>query len=561
MEARNSKPVNVSQLLVSALERASVRFVFGYPGDENLPFLDAVRASSQMDFVLTRHESGAGFMAAAHGYQTGDLAVVMSTLGAGATNLTTSVAHAYLAELPMIAITGQKPVLDNTQGRYQIVDVVDVMRPITKFTASVPSAEALPGLIAEAVHQALEYPQGPVHLELPVDIAALDASGVELLPSTTSPRPGPAPAAIEAVVDRLREAKRPVVLIGSAANLRWDLTEPLRRFLDATQLPFVATMMGKGVGDETSPNFVGTSAMPERGFPKCAFAHADLILSVGHNVMEKAPFTMTKDGPDVIHIHENAATADTIWFPSLQLLGDMGLSFDALTEALTPLPDWDLDGFVKLGQGMREAIAPNPGLPTGVPIKPQLVVPAIREALEPTDIVSLDNGIHKLWLTRNYIASEPRTVMVDSALGAMGPGIPAAIATKLVYPDRRVVAVIGDGGMLMTGQELETAVRLDIDLTVLVFNDSGLGMIRLKQKMDGYETHGVDFANPDIIGFAQAFGAHGHRLTDALDLPGLLEESHSRGGVHLIDIPIDYGENGPLMKSLKMLDCHSVLSS
>ena len=554
--------MNVSELLVNGLEQADVQFVFGLPGDENLPFLEAVRASSQLRFVLTRHEAGAGFMAAAYGYQTGGLAVAMSTLGAGSTNLMTPLAHAWLAEVPMIAITGQKPVLDNRQGRYQLIDVVEIMAPITKMSVSVPSAEALPGIIAEAVQEALAYPQGPVHIELPLDIAALDAGSTNLLPTTTAPRPSPAPAAIDDAVERLRAAKRPLVLLGSAANTRRGLPEAIRRFIDATQLPVTATMMGKGVVDETQATFIATSTMPEMGFNQCAVTHADLILSVGHNVMEKAPFTMTADGPDVIHIHENAATPDAIWFPDLQVLGDMTHTFDALTGALNPLPSWELDGFAKIGAAMRDAITYDPADDADGPlVMPQAVATALRGALGPSDILSLDNGIHKLWLTRNYLASEPRTVMVDSALGAMGTGIPAAIAAKLVHPDRRVAALIGDGGFLQTGQEIETAVRLGLDLCILIFNDGGLGMIRLKQTMEGLENHGVDFDNPDAAKLAEAFGAHGHTLTTGAELPALLEEAYSTGGVHVIDIPVDYGQNPPLLMSMKLIDCEEILGS
>ena len=276
--------------------------------------------------------------------------------------------------------------------------------------------------------------------------------------------------------------------------------------------------------------------------------------------MEKAPFTMTPDGPDVIHIHENVATPDTIWFPQLQVLGNMAQTFDALTAQLDPLPTWDFDGFTRLAAAMRTAIAAPSPERAGVPVQPQSVAATIRAALGPNDIVSLDNGIHKLWMTRNYPTPEPRTLMVDSALGSMGPGLPAAIATKLVHPDRRVLAVVGDGGFLMTGQELETAVRLGLDLVVVVFNDSGLGMIRQKQTMLGLENHGVDFANPDMATLAAAFGAHGHHLGDASELAGILDEAYTNGGVHVIDVPIDYGENKGLLMSMKMLDCEAVIS-
>ena len=554
--------MNVSQLLVQALERNGVKYAFGYPGDESLPFMEAVRQSDQMDFVLTRHEAGAGFMAGVYGHLTGELAVAMSTLGAGATNLATPVASAWLAEYPMLVITGQKPILDNRQGRYQLIDVVDVMGPITKFSATVNSPEALPHIVADAIHQALEFPQGPVHIELPLDVAQLDVAETALLPPTVAHTPGPSPSAVEAVVERLKSAKRPLVLLGAGANSRHTLPDALRRFIDHTGIFAISTMMGKGVIDERSEQYVGTAGMPGMGIPNCAVQHADVIVSIGHNMVEKSPFIMSPDGPEVIHVHERSATPDTIWFPQLQLLGDMALSMDALTAALDPLPGWDLDGFSKLSSAFRMAIDAPPALEAldGV-LKPQAVASVIRGALEPDDVLALDNGIHKLWLTRNYFASQPRGVIVDSALGSMGTGVPSAVAAKLVHPDQHVLAVVGDGGFMMTGGELDTAVRLQLDLVVVVFNDGGLGMIRLKQSMMGLDNYGVDFPSPDIVGYAKAHGAHGSRVETTEELEATLANAFASGGVHVIDVPVDYRENGPLMQSMKMIDCSAMLGS
>ncbi len=554
--------MNTSEQLVEALETEGVSFVFGYPGDENLPFVDAVAASDRLRFVLTRHEAAAGFMAAAHGHLTGKLAVAMSTLGAGATNLATPVAHAWLAEMPMLVITGQKPILDNMQGRYQLLNVVDLMRPITKMSATVTSPAALPGLIAEAIHVALEYPQGPVHLELPVDISAEPAGIHPLLPIASAPQPEAARDAIDTAAELLRAAERPLVLLGASANARENVPDAVRDFLAATGIPFVCTMMGKGVGDETTPQFLGSAGMPGMGFPHCAIQHSDLVLSVGHNVMEKAPFIM---GPDderrVIHLHDSPATADTIWFPQHQVVGDMAHSLRELTRHLEAPGHWEFDGYAKIRAAAVASLISEPDDPTPGLVKPQHIARTIRSVLGPQDIVSLDNGIHKLWMTRNYPALAPRTILVDSALGSMGPGVPAAIASKLVYPERRVVAVVGDGGFMMTGQEIETAVRLGIDLCVVIFNDNGLGMIRLKQQMEGHAVHGVDFANPDIVSYAKAFGATGYRVEDVDGLDQALRHAFESGGVHVIDVPVDYRENAKLMMSMKMLDCAQILDA
>jgi len=554
--------MNTAEQLVEALEAEGVSFVFGYPGDENLPFVDAVAASDRLRFVLTRHEAAAGFMAAAHGHLTGRLAVAMSTLGAGATNLTTPVAHAWLAEMPMLVITGQKPILDNMQGRYQLLDVVDLMTPITKMSATVSSPSALPGLIAEAVHLALEYPQGPVHLELPVDISAEPVGVHPLLPIARAPQPEAPHDAIRSAAELLHAARRPLVLIGASANTRAGVPEAIRTFLSTSGIPFICTMMGKGVGDETSSQFLGSAGMPGMGHPHCAVQHSDLVLSVGHNVMEKAPFIMTPDDDrQVIHLHDSAATADTIWFPQHQVVGNMACSLGALTGRLEPSNHWDLDGYARIRDAAVAAVMAEPDDVTPGLVKPQHVARTIRASMGPHDIVSLDNGIHKLWMTRNYPALAPRTILVDSALGSMGPGVPAAIAAKLVYPDRRVLAVVGDGGFLMTGQEIETAVRLGIDLCVVIFNDGGLGMIRLKQQMDGHAVHGVDFTNPDIAAYAKAFGATGHSVEDADGLQEVLRGAFESGGVHVVDVPVDYTENAKLMMAMKTVDCDRILNA
>ena len=553
--------MNVAEQLVEALENQGVTHVFGIPGDENLPFIEAVSASDQINFILTRHEAAAGFMAAAHGHLTGQLAVAMSTLGAGSTNLMTAVAHAWLAESPMIVLTGQKPIMDNLQGRYQLLDVVGLMTPITKAATSVTSAAGLPAIIAEAIHTALEYPQGPVHIELPLDVSNEPVGPHPLLEIGRASQPVPPESALAEAATKLMEADRPLVLIGASANAREAVPSALRDFLSATGIPFICTMMGKGVGDEMSDQFLGSAGMPGMGPPHCAVQHSDVVLAVGHNVMEKSPFIMQPDdGRTVIHLHDSPATADTIWFPQHQVVGDMAHSIRELTGRLADT-SWTLDGFAKIRAAAMAAMMVEPTDPIPGVLKPQHVARTVRAAMGPEDIVSLDNGIHKLWMTRNYPALAPRTILVDSALGSMGTGIPAAIAAKIVYPEKNVVAVIGDGGFLMSGQEVETAVRLKLDLSVLIFNDGGLGMIRLKQEMLDNTVHGVNFGSVDVASFAGGFGATGVRVTNADELSQALTDAAASGGLHIIDVPVDYGENAKLMMQMKMLDCEGIVNS
>ena len=373
---------------------------------------------------------------------------------------------------------------------------------------------------------------------------------------------GPAPeAAVAEAIALLKAAEHPLIVLGASANSRHDVAPAVRDLIERTGIPFICTMMGKGVGDEMSDQYLGTAGMPGMGFPKCAVEHSDLVLSVGHNVMEKAPFNMDPDSSQrVVHIHDQRATPDTIWFPQHQVVGDMAGTIAAIADAVSTSM-WELGGFGRIRQAAMAAVMAEPTDPVEGLVKPQHVARAIRSVMGPNDIISLDNGIHKLWMTRNYPALAPRTTLVDSALGSMGTGIPAAIAAKLIYPERRVAAVVGDGGFAMTSHEIETACRSGLDLVVVIFNDGALGMIRLKQMRDGYQTEGVDFANPDIVALGAAYGATGHRVEDKDLLADALDGAFTAGGVHLIDVAVDYGENAKLMAAMMAVDCGAILDA
>ena len=546
--------MNAAEQLVEALATEGVEYVFGIPGDENLHFMEALRKNGRIEFILCSHEQAAGFMAAAYGRLTGKLAVAMSTLGAGATNLTTPVAHAYLAAMPMLVLTGQKALHDNKQGQYQVVDVVDVMRPITKFTAKVPSGAMLGALARQAMMSALEGRQGPAHLELPDDVM-LDERLGPLVPCAHGDAPVPTSKSIARAAELIRDAKRPLIMVGGGTRAnRPEVATALRALIEKTQIPFVATMMGKGVAQERGPLYVGTSIMPG-DYPNCAIEAADVILNVGHDVMEKPTFHMRPDdGRTVIHLNPFPAQGDNVYFPQHQLVGDMAAALEGLTDKLSPNPDWDHGLMLGAAEGMQASIARS-ATNASAPAKPGYIVHQLRDFMGEEDILSLDNGIHMMWVARNYGAYQPNTMLIDHALGSMGISLPAAIAAKMVHPKRKVVVVTGDGGFMMNSQDLETAVRLDLDLIVVVFNDSGLGMIRMKQMADGYGQYGVDFKNPDFVGYANSFGAHGHRLNDPSQFRALLDEAVAQGGVHVIDVPIDVQQNMALMKEMKSVDC------
>jgi len=546
--------MNAAEQLVEALVAEDVKYVFGIPGDENLHFMEALRKNGKIDFILCRHEQAAGFMAAAYGRLTGKLAVAMSTLGAGATNLVTPVAHAYLSAIPMLVLTGQKAVRDNRQGRYQVVDVVDVMRPITKFTAKVPSGAMLGALARQAMMSALEGRQGPAHLELPDDVMVDEQLG-PLVPCNHGAAPVPTSESIARAAELINDAKRPLIMVGGGTRAnRPEVASALRALIEKTQIPFVATMMGKGVAEERGPLYIGTSILPA-DYPNCAVQAADVILNVGHDVMEKPTFHMKPDdGRTVIHLNPFAAQGDTVYFPQHQVVGDMAAALEGLTAALVQNPAWDFGPILRAGEAMQASIA-RMSTDSSAPAKQGYIIHQLREFMGEKDILSVDNGIHMLWTTRNYGAYQPNTMLIDHSLGSMGISLPAAIAAKLLHPERKVVVVSGDGGFMMNSQDLETAVRLGLDLIVVIFNDNGYGMIRVKQMADGLGHFGVDFNNPDFVAFANSFGAHGHRLDDPSQFRKILDEAVDQGGVHVIDVPIDKKQDMALMKEMKTVDC------
>ncbi|MBF0192183.1 MAG: acetolactate synthase large subunit [Magnetococcales bacterium] len=532
--------MKAADLFVQCLEAEGVERIFGVPGEENLDLLESLRASS-IELVLTRHEQAAAFMAATFGRLTGKAGVVLSTLGPGATNLITGVAYAQLGGMPLVAITGQKPIKKSKQGRFQIIDVVGTMRPITKLAEQIPSADKIPSLVREAFKRAEEERPGATHLELPEDIAR-EYTEATPLRKVTSRRAAPDPEAIIAAAERIALAKRPLLLIAAGAN-RKQVSASLTAFVDKTGIPFVSTQMGKGVVDESRPGYLGTAALTDGDYLHCAIDWADLIIAVGHDVTEKPPAIMGHDGSaDVIHINFTAAQIDDVYFPGLEVVGDISRGIEALTRLLIPSPEWDFSYFHQVGADHAQHVLDR-GDANDYPLLPQRVVRDLRRVMPNDGILALDNGMYKLWIARNYPAHQQNTVLLDNALASMGTGLPSAIAAKMVHPERKVVAVCGDGGFMMNSQEMETAVRLKQDLVVLILRDDAYGMIRWKQESMGLPDYGLNFSNPDFVLYAQSYGAHGHRVMTADDLFPLLQTCLASGGVHLIDVPVDYTEN------------------
>lgn len=532
--------IKASDLFVRALENEGVDYVFGVPGEENLDLLESLRGSS-IALILTRHEQGAGFMAATYGRLTGKVGVCLATLGPGATNFFTPAAYAHLGAMPMLMITGQKPIKKSKQGRFQIVDVVAAMKPMTKFAKQIVNANTIPALVRESFRLAMEERPGPVHLELPEDIAAEPADRAHLVPARQPARPACAEAALEEAVAMIRTAKYPLVLVGAGAN-RKRVIEELSAFVKKTGIPFFNTQMGKGVIEGNPDKYIGTAALSEGDYLHCAIDRADLVINVGHDVVEKPPFFMEEGGKQVIHINFNAAEVDEVYFPQLELIGDIGGTVKRLTDKLEPVPGHDFAYFERVRREVMLHIGEGADDPR-FPLIPQRVVADVRKVMPDDGIIALDNGIYKIWFARNYRTHVANTVLLDNALATMGAGLPSAMMAAMLYPERRVMAVCGDGGFMMNSQEMETAVRLGLDLVVLILNDSSYGMIRWKQTAAGFADWGLEFGNPDFVKYAESYGAKGHRIAESEDLAPTLEACFAAGGVHLVDVPVDYSEN------------------
>jgi acetolactate synthase-1/2/3 large subunit len=532
-----------ADLLVAALENEGVERVFGIPGEENLAVVEALRGS-KIELVLTRHEQAAAFMAATYGRLTGKPGVCLSTLGPGALNLCTGAAYALLGAMPMVMITGQKGILHSKQGHFQLVDVVATMTPLTKLARQIVSPLTIPTIVREAFRVAQQERPGPVHLELPEDIAAESAGDLDPVP----PHPIDAPVAPEAALDRaaemIRAAQRPLIMFGAAAS-RPRLSAPLSDFVRRVRIPFFNTQMGKGAVDGGSHLYIGTCALSERDYVHQAIDQADLILAIGHDTVEKPPFIMGPRGPKVIHVGYLPATVEEVFFPHAEIVGDVGPSLKLLADRLDErLPH--ASALLPLREGILAHLTDRCA-ECRFPLTPQRIVHDVRRAVPDDGIVCLDNGMFKIWFARNYRTHVANTLLLDNALATMGAGLPAAISAALVHPARRVLAVCGDGGFMMNSQELETAVRLGLGLVVLILQDNAYGMIRWKQQADHFADWGLTFGNPDFVRYAQSYGAGGRQVTDAEGLAPALEAAFAAGGVQLVAVPVDYSENARVL--------------
>ncbi|KQH75173.1 acetolactate synthase [Mycobacterium gordonae] len=540
-----------AELIVRCLENEGVSVVFGIPGEENIRFIRAL-AASDIRYVLTRHEQGAAFMAEMYGRVTGRAAVVSATLGPGAINMQLGVADATTNSTPMVAISAQVGQDREYKESHQYVDLVSMFAPITRWSAGIPTAHAIPEMVRKAFKVAETERPAAVYLAVPEHLDADDAD-YELgpLPRNVVRADAPAARQVARAVDILRAAQRPVVLAGHGAA-RSDATKALIRFSEALGIKVANSFHGKGVMPDDHPNGIGTLGFMRHDYVNFGFDNADVVIAVGYELQEFDPVRINPQADKkIIHIHRFPAEVDAHYSVDVGIIGDISDSLNELTEAMQGRRFDDVE---VPGSGLLDEEFARGQQDSRFPLAPQRVVADTREALGRSDVVLVDTGATKMWMARLYPTYERNTCLISNGLSTMGFALPGALGVKLAQPESKVLAVVGDGAFLMNSQEIETAVREKIPLVVLIWEDGGYGLIEWKMDLELGEHHYVSFGNPDVVKYAESFGAKGYRISSAEELLPTLRAALDDDGVSLIACPVDYSENLRLTDRLGELD-------
>jgi acetolactate synthase-1/2/3 large subunit len=542
--------MKASDLLVRCLEREGITHVFGVPGEENADVMMSLRDSS-IRFVLTRHEQGAAFMAEVYGRLTGNPAVCLGTLGPGATNLITGVADANMDRAPLIVLTGQGATTRQHKESHQIMDVVEMYRPVTKWAAAIRHPDSIPEMVRKAVRLARMEKPGAAHLELAEDIAKLESTAQPMEPRRFR-RPGPDDTIIDRAFELLSRSKRPVILAGNGA-VRRRATKQLRRFCEKTGIGVVNTFMAKGCVDRHAEYCLFTIGLQQKDYPVHAVDEADLVITIGYDLVEYPPRLWNPNGrKTILDIDFLPAEIDAQYHPAVEVIGDIAHALWMLNERVDRqgLPRYDLERQRVWRGRMLEDLAAHQDDDTEGVIRPQKALWDVRQALGSNDILLSGVGAHKMWIARYFHCDEPNTCIIPNGFCAMGLPLPGAIAAHLVHPDRKIFGIAGDGDFLMNVQEMETARRLNADITLMVWEDGGYGLIAWKQDSE-FGTHtDLAFGNPNWRELAQAFGWQGQYVTRSRELAPAIRRALEHHGPSLIVIPIDYRENPLLTKRL-----------
>lgn len=550
---KEEKQMNAAELLVKCLENEGVEYIFGIPGEENLDVMNALRNSS-IKFLTVRHEQGAAFMADVYGRLTGKAGVCLATLGPGATNLVTGVADANSDGAPLLAITGQVDTSRMHLTTHQYLDLVQMFTPITKRSKQIVRPDSINEIVRIAFKYAESEKPGAVHIDLPNDIAKLPVDMVPSVMPMKHAKTHQECADVEDIEDAaglIFQAERPVILVGHGA-VRANAGEALTKFAEKLKIPVVNTMMAKGIIPMDSPYSMLTMGIPQRDYQNLVIEDSDLVIAVGYDIVEFAPSKWNEKADHrILHIDERAAHIHKLYQPELQVVGDISDSLHKI--ALRCNRNEEPTYCFSLKKTMLEEFSSYEN-DTGYPIKPQKVLGDVRKFMGKEDILISDVGAHKMWIGRHYNCYKPNTCIISNGFASMGIAVPGAIVAKLINPDKKVLAISGDGGFMMNSQEIETAVRYHIPVVIMIFTDQSYGLIKWKQNDRFGSNCFTDFGNPDFVKLAESMGAKGYRIESSEEITSVLEEAFSQNVPCIIDCPIDYAENTKLTKHSKDLD-------
>lgn len=542
--------MKASDLFVKCLENENVEYIFGIPGEENLDVMDSL-LSSHIKFILTRHEQGAAFMADVYGRLTGKSGVCLATLGPGATNLVTGVADANMDRAPVVAIAGQGSTTRMHKESHQILDLVNLFAPITKYSTQIREPEVIPEIVRKAFKVAEAEKPGCSFIDFPENIAEMDIEGYQPLKVQSASLPAPRADKIKEAAEIIKNAKYPIIMAGNGV-IRSNAENALVGFSEALHIPVATTFMAKGVMPFSHPLCIGTVGLQARDFVSCGIDRADVIICVGYDMVEYHPYLWNPDNKhQIIHIDSMPAEVDSHYIVETGIIGDL---VECLNELAEETPCSDFPHSENLKQTIEEEFSLHAN-DTAFPIKPQKIIWDLRKAVADDDVVISDVGAHKMWMARMFQSEASNTCIISNGFASMGIALPGAIAAKLARPDKAAIAVTGDAGFLMNVQEIETAMRINTPIVILIWNDSNYGLIKWKQEVQFGRESNVHFNNPDFVKLAESFGAKGYRVEKTEDLLPTIQQAIKDDTVVIIDCPVDYSENLKLTQKLGDLIC------
>ncbi len=542
--------MKASDLFVRCLENEGVEYIFGIPGEENLDVMDSM-IGSNIKFITTRHEQGAAFMADVYGRLTGKAGVCLATLGPGATNLVTGFADANMDRAPIIGIAGQGATTRMHKESHQVLDLVNLFAPISKYSVQIREPEIVAEIVRKAFKAAEAEKPGGSFIDFPENVAAMQVEGKAPLKVQSAKPPVPPAQKITQAAELISNASYPLIMAGNGV-VRAGANEALVRFAEKLNIPVATTFMAKGSIPFSHDLSLGTVGLQAHDYVACGFDRADVVICIGYDMIEYHPHLWNQEKANqIIHIDMSPAEVDEHYILECGVVGDIGAALDGIAAEARPQTG-------SKAQTLRETIVEELTTHesnTAFPMVPQRIILDLRKALQPDDIVVSDVGAHKMWMARMYQAERPNTCIISNGFASMGIGLPGAIAAKLAYPDRTALTVTGDAGFLMNSQEIETALRIGVAIVILVWNDSKYGLIKWHQdRRFGRDTQ-IDFNNPDLVKYAESFGAKGYRVEAADELLPTLKQAIADDTVVLIDCPVDYSENMKLTEKLGNLVC------